>query len=371
MRTAMSLRRDDLWTRRVVRMVGVSTAVHAAIFAMVVVVGAWVATHRPQPIIAYSVELTDFPGTGGRLPAGPGNNLIGRSPALPAAKPGAPPPSPPAAAAPKPAEAVTAPKPPPPAEAPPVVPKPAEVVPKPVAKVEAKKPEAPKVEAKKVEPKKPEPAKVEAKKVEAPKASPKPAEPVKPVAKAAVEPPPAAKASPPPAAATPAPNAKPAAPAGAATPAAKPADDYASAAQRFRDRIAAAGTGGGVPGEGVAGGGPGGGVLGAGGDGRGGGQVKSLEWVAYRQRILNTVKERWSNAIKRPGLLTTVRFRIAPDGKISNVQVSKASGNAVYDQTAVAAVERVGQLPPPPPAYADEFAEFEVNFYGEETGGVS
>jgi TolA protein len=220
----------------------------------------------------------------------------------------------------------------------PAAPKAAEVAPKPVVKVEAKK-------------------------VEAPKTPPKPADPVKPVAKAAVEPPPAA--------ATPAPDAKPAVSAGAASSAAKPADDYAGAAQRFRDRMAAVGTGAGVPGEGVAGGGPGGGVLGAGGDGRGGGQVKSLEWVAYRQRILNTVKERWSNAIKRPGLLTAVRFHIARDGKISNVQVSRASGNAVYDQTAVAAVERVGQLPPPPPAYADEFAEFEVNFYGEETGGVS
>jgi protein TonB len=325
-------------------MVGVSTAAHVAIFAGLAIVGTWLATHRPEPIIAYSVELTDFPGTGGRLPAGPGNNLIGRSPPAPAAKPSAPPPAPPAAAAPKPAEPVAA-APPPAAEAAPVAPKP---VPKPVAKVAVKK----------IEPKKVEPTKA----VEAPKTPPKPAAPV---AKSAVEPPPAA--------ATPAPEAKPAASA-AASPAAKPAkpsDDYASAAQRFRDRMAAVGSGAGAPGEGVAGGGPGGGMLGAGGDGRGGGQVKSLEWLAYRQRILNSVKERWSNAIKRPGLLTTVRFRIARDGKISNVQVSRASGNVVYDQTAVAAVERVSQLPPPPPAYADEFAEFEVNFHGEETGGVS
>jgi TolA protein len=112
-------------------------------------------------------------------------------------------------------------------------------------------------------------------------------------------------------------------------------------------------------------------VLGSGGDGRGGGRVKSLEWIAYRQRIITTVKERWSNAIKRPGLLTTVRFRIARDGTISAIQVARASGNAVYDQTAVAAVERVKQLPPPPPAYADEFAEFEINFHGDEMGGLS
>jgi colicin import membrane protein len=112
-------------------------------------------------------------------------------------------------------------------------------------------------------------------------------------------------------------------------------------------------------------------VLGSGGDGRGGGQLKSLEWVAYRQRVINTVKERWSNAIKRPGLLTTVRFRIAPDGTVSGAVVVRSSGNVVYDQTAVAAVERVQQLPPPPPAYVKEFGQFEINFHGDETGGVS
>ena len=238
----------------------------------------------------------------------------------------------------------------------------------------------------KVEPKKIEPKPVEPKKVE-PKPTPKPVEAAKKAEPQKVEPPPppksveapktAAKAEPPPAAkpppptATPASDAKPAAGANASAKTAAPADDYASAAQRFRDRMAAAGTGAGVPGQGVAGGGPGGGVLGTGGDGQGGGRVKSLEWVAYRQRIINAVKERWSNAIKRPGLLTTVRFHIARDGTVSAITVSKASGNSVYDQTAVAAVERVKQLPPPPPAYADEFAEFEINFYGDEEGGVS
>jgi TonB family protein len=376
----MALRRDDVWARRVTRMVGVSTVAHVLLFGGIALVGAWLATRRPPPIVAYSVELTDLPGTGGRLPGGSGNDLIGRSPAPP--KPNAPPAPSAAPALPAPAPTPPAPvaapppppPPPPPAEAKPVPPppppsapaaKPAEVAPKPVAKVEPKKVE-PKPEPKKVEAK-PEPKPVEAVKKTEPKKiePPTPAEP-QATAKTA-EPPPAAKTPPPP---TPASDAKPGG-SNAAAKTAAPTDDYASAAQRFRDRMAAAGTGAGVPGKGEAGGGPGGGVLGSGGDGQGGGRVKSLEWVAYRQRIINTVKERWSNAIKRPGLLTTVRFRIARDGTISAVTVSKASGNTVYDQTAVSAVERVKQLPPPPPAYADEFAEFEINFYGDEEGGVS
>jgi TonB family protein len=313
MRTALALRRDDAWTGRIVRMVGVSTAAHVAIFGSLALFGAWLAARRPAPIIAYSVELTDFPGTGGRLPGGPGKDLIGRS-----------------------ASASGGPKPPKPV-APPAAKVP---VPKAQVKPAPSKPSTPPVQVK------PVPPKVTTKKPAA-KVETKPATPV-----AAAETPPAPTA----------PQVKP-----------PPVDDYASAAQRFRDRVAETGaeSGAGAPGAGVAGGGPGGGVLGSGGDGRGGGQLKSLEWIAYRQRIVNTVKERWSNAIKRPGLLTTVRFRIAPDGTISDVRIARASGNSIYDQTAVGAVERVGQLPPPPTAHAAEFAEFEINFHGEETGGVS
>ena len=52
MRTALALRRDDVWTRRVTRMIGVSTAVHLGLFAAVALLGAWLATRRPDSIVA-------------------------------------------------------------------------------------------------------------------------------------------------------------------------------------------------------------------------------------------------------------------------------------------------------------------------------
>jgi TolA protein len=99
--------------------------------------------------------------------------------------------------------------------------------------------------------------------------------------------------------------------------------------------------------------------------------LKGLEFVAYRQNVINLVKERWSNAISRPGLVAKVRFNIAPNGAVSGVKLEQSSGNVVYDQTAVAAVERVGQLPPPPSAYLEDFREFHMTFFGEEMGGMS
>jgi TonB family protein len=344
MRTAMALGRDDGWTRRVVRMVGVSTAVHVGAVGGILLAGAWLATRRPAPIVAYSVELTDFPGTGGRLPTGPGNALIGRGPSPPAAVRSAAPPGP---VAPPPKVVV----PMPPNAVAPVAPKPAPAV---APAPPPKKAEA-KVEPAKVEPK---PAKVEPKKVEATKAA---------------TPKVTTATSPKPVGATPV-EAKPAAgdpkSSGATATAPAPSDDYASAAQRFRDRMAVVGSGAGAPGAGAAGGGAGG-VLGEGGDGRGGGKLVSLEMLAYKTQIVNAVKERWSNAISRPGMLAFVVCRIARDGTISNVRLSRTSGNPIYDQTAVTAVELVGQFPPPPPAHADKFAEFEFKFHGEEMGGAT
>jgi TolA protein len=379
MRTSLTFGRDVVWARRVRRMVGLSTAVHAGLFAAAALFGAWMAAHRPAPMMAYSVELTDMPGTGGQLPAGPGKGVMGRSPEAPAraardASPPAPaapakPAAPPAAPAPAPPVAAAPPKPPEPAPPPPKVETPAvkEPPPPPVVakKVEAKPVETPPVAPKKAEPKvapKAEPKKVEPK--PQPKAEAKPAPKPEPKAEPKPEPKTVAKAEP---------AKEPAKPAAAPPTAAKPGaatDDYAAAAERFRGRMAAVGSGAGAPGAGVAGGGPGGGVLGEGGDGRGGGQIRSLEYVAYLQRVRNAVQERWASAISRPGLVAAVRFHIAPDGTVSDVRLEQSSGNAVYDQTALAAVQRVGKLPPPPPAYVNDFRVFQVNFRGSEVGGM-
>src|SRR5262249_62173914 len=96
---------------------------------------------------------------------------------------------------------------------------------------------------------------------------------------------------------------KPAAHAGAPSGAedATPRDAYGAAAERWRARA-----GGGLGGTDTESG-----PVGAGGTGKGGGQVVGLEFLAYRQLVIQTIKSQWANVIARPGLVAAVRFEIA------------------------------------------------------------
>src|SRR5205823_11784643 len=129
---------------------------------------------------------------------------------------------------------------------------------------------------------------------------------------------------------------------------AAPHDAYGAAAERWRAR-----TGGGLGGT-QEGSGP----IGAGGEGKGGGgQVVGLEFIAYRQQVINTIKAQWTNVIARPGLVAAVRFEIAADGQVSNIALARSSGNPAYDASTMRAVQHVGHLPPPPARYVSEFHE--------------
>jgi TolA protein len=136
-----------------------------------------------------------------------------------------------------------------------------------------------------------------------------------------------------------------------------PADAYAAAASRWRDRVRGDGS---APGP-----------IGTGGGSGGGGTVVGLAFLAYRQQVIERIKEHWSTAVRRPGLLSRVQFQIAPNGAVANVRLAHSSGDRVYDETAVRAVQSVERLPPPPPEYVDAFREFMIEFHADEVGGGS
>jgi TonB family protein len=349
------LRLAPEWDDRFARMVAVSALGHVLVVAGVILL-AGQAGMRPLPPVAYTVELTDPNALGGRVPPGPpGADLSGGPAVPPAPEPKASSPAPAKPPEPPP-EAKPAPKPEPVPETKPTVPEPVVTIPKAVEppKVEPKpeppKPE-PKPEAKKPEPPKPEP-RPEAKKPEPPKPEPPKTEPKPPE--------PQQKAP-----AKPAASPKPAEPPHAAQPGtgheeAAPHDAYAAAAERWHAR-----SGGGLGGT-QEGSGP----IGSGGEGKGGGgQVVGLDFIAYRQQVINTIKAQWTNLIVRPGLVATVRFQIAPDGQVSDVALAKSSGNPAYDASVMRAVQHTNRLPPPPARYVTEFSEFQIDFHSEESGG--
>jgi protein TonB len=148
---------------------------------------------------------------------------------------------------------------------------------------------------------------------------------------------------------------------GSTTPANASPDAYAASAQRWRSRA-----GGGLGGGADAASGP----IGAGGYGPGGGgQLVGLEFLAYRQKVIDSVKGNWVHVVTAPGLVARVRFEIAADGGVSDVQLEQSAGHAAYDASVLRAVQRVSPLPPPPARYASEFRVFVIEFHSEETTG--
>jgi TonB family protein len=347
------LRLAPEWDGRFTRMVMLSGVAHVSIVLLILALAVR-GGPRPLPMVAYTVEITDPSALGGRLPPG----KISTKPTADAAA-AAPPPGEPAAP-----EQPSVPEPPPSPPAP---------EPEPVAKAEPPKPEPPQPEAVKIEPaKKPEPPKPPPKPAAKPEPKPPPPKPVaekpkpapekpaeKPPEKPAAEKPKPAAEKPP--AEKPPQAAKAGGQGGPADADAAPKDAYSAAAERWRTKSQGQGLGGTDGGSGP---------IGTGGQGPGGGgQLVGIEFLAYRQTVINTVKGHWTNVVGSPGLVAAVRFAINGDGTLGGIRLERSSGNAAYDASALRAVQRTQQLPPPPAKYAREFGEFVIEFHSEESGG--
>jgi protein TonB len=59
----------------------------------------------------------------------------------------------------------------------------------------------------------------------------------------------------------------------------------------------------------------------------------------------------------RPEGQVIIQFSVAADGRIASRRILKSSGHAVLDEAALATVDRVGRLPPPPPDMNRNFTQ--------------
>ncbi len=105
------------------------------------------------------------------------------------------------------------------------------------------------------------------------------------------------------------------------------------------------------------------------GTARNGGVVRGMEFLAYRGRMLDRIKDRWTWIGKRGDLEVTVGFGVGADGEIFGLKLLKLSGDASFDESVVRAVHRSSPLPPPPAGYVRDFAQVEVTFRPSDLDG--
>ncbi len=103
--------------------------------------------------------------------------------------------------------------------------------------------------------------------------------------------------------------------------------------------------------------------------GQGGGVIKGVEFMIYRNRMINLIKERWVWVGRRNDLEVTVHFGITENGEIVGLKVVRASGDQSFDSSVFRAIKNASPLPPPPESYRKEFTDVELTFQPKDLGG--
>lgn len=107
--------------------------------------------------------------------------------------------------------------------------------------------------------------------------------------------------------------------------------------------------------------------LGKGGVG-GEGVLKSVEFIAYQNRLVNTIKENWAWAGRRSDLKVVVQFGIKENGEIIGLRVTQRSGDPTYDESVIRAIKRASPVSSPPESHRKEFADVEMTFKPSDFG---
>lgn len=103
--------------------------------------------------------------------------------------------------------------------------------------------------------------------------------------------------------------------------------------------------------------------------GTGGGIVRGFEFVAYHNKMLQTIKERWTWVGRRTDLEVTVRFGVRDNGEIVGLRIVQPSGDSGYDESVLRAVRRASPLEPPPEKYRADFMDVELTFRPKDLRG--
>lgn len=118
-----------------------------------------------------------------------------------------------------------------------------------------------------------------------------------------------------------------------------------------------------------AGAGEGDGAAAIGPGGRGGpGIVKGIDFIAYQNRMLSTIKDNWAWVGQRTNLRVVVHFGIRENGEIVGLKIVTPSGDPSYDESVLRALKKSSPLPAPPESHRKEFADVELTFRPRDLG---
>jgi TonB family protein len=87
------------------------------------------------------------------------------------------------------------------------------------------------------------------------------------------------------------------------------------------------------------------------------GMLRDPEFLLYYQKVQERIKNAWTYGAGNKDLTTTVTFAIAPDGKLTALEVTHSSNNLAFDQSVMRAIRGAAPFPPPPEHYRDQFAQ--------------
>ncbi|MEI8359315.1 MAG: energy transducer TonB [Deltaproteobacteria bacterium] len=102
--------------------------------------------------------------------------------------------------------------------------------------------------------------------------------------------------------------------------------------------------------------------VGLGGGAGGAGRVRGVEFLLYYNQMIARIRAAWAWPGTNNRLAVKVHFRIAEGGTISDLRLTRASGDESYDASVLRAVRAVSPLGPPPPAHRADFSDVELTF---------
>ena len=90
---------------------------------------------------------------------------------------------------------------------------------------------------------------------------------------------------------------------------------------------------------------------------------------ALKDQIAAKVEDNWRRPqISEAGLSATIRVKVARDGRVTSVRITKSSGDLYFDQSTENAVRKASPLPfPANPTYYEFINEFDFNFAPDES----